>query len=148
MPAARRGVVPALTLEARIKRRLRAHLRELGFVRSDAGLLSPPASTKEALRSLHRIQRASRLEAHASFIDDRIPQLIKYFASGSEVQASAIKPSLQLIKSGTWEADLFRLASLTWSVPVSQGYGRRMRFLVWDKSNDKLIGLIALGDPP
>jgi len=148
MSAARRGVIPALTLEARIKRRLRAHLRELGFVRSDAGLLNPPASTKEALRSLHRIQRASRLKAHGPFIGDRLPQLIKYFASGSEVHADAIKPRLQLIKSDTQEADLFRLASLTWSVPVSQGYGRRMRFLVWDESNDKLIGLIALGDPP
>ncbi len=39
------------------------------------------------------------------------------------------------------------MAALTWSVPVSQGYGRRMRFLVWDQSNAKLIGLIALADP-
>jgi len=30
---------------------------------------------------------------------------------------------------------------------VSQGYGRRMRFLVWDDSNAKLIGLIGLADP-
>ncbi len=40
-----------------------------------------------------------------------------------------------------------RYASLTWSVPVSNGYGRRMRFLVFDASNDKLMGLLALGDP-
>jgi hypothetical protein len=25
-----------------------------------------------------------------------------------------------------------RKASLTWSVPVSNGYGRRIRYLVWD----------------
>jgi Druantia protein DruA len=30
---------------------------------------------------------------------------------------------------------------------VSRGYGRRMRFLIWDQSNEKLIGLIVLGDP-
>jgi len=29
---------------------------------------------------------------------------------------------------------------------VSRGYGRQ-RFLIWDQSNEKLIGLIALGDP-
>ncbi|MCR6654640.1 MAG: DUF4338 domain-containing protein [Opitutus sp.] len=46
-----------------------------------------------------------------------------------------------------WRGYLFRLASLTWSVPVSAGYGRRMRFLVWDRSNNKLMGIIALGDP-
>ncbi len=30
---------------------------------------------------------------------------------------------------------------------VSQGYGRRMRFLIWDDSNGKLVGLLALADP-
>ena len=39
------------------------------------------------------------------------------------------------------------LASLTWSVPVSNGFGRRLRYLVWDESNGKLMGLIAIGDP-
>ena len=34
-----------------------------------------------------------------------------------------------------------------WSIPVSAGYGRRLRFLVWDQSNGKLMGLLALGDP-
>jgi hypothetical protein len=42
---------------------------------------------------------------------------------------------------------LFRLATLTWSVPVSEGYGRRMRFLVWDDSIGRLMGVIALCDP-
>nr|VFJ77899.1 MAG: protein of unknown function (DUF4338) [Candidatus Kentron sp. FW] len=32
-------------------------------------------------------------------------------------------------------------------MPVSNGFGRRIRYLVWDSHNDKLIGLIALGDP-
>jgi hypothetical protein len=32
-------------------------------------------------------------------------------------------------------------------VPVSNGFGRRLRYLVWDEHNDKLIGLIAIGDP-
>jgi len=32
-------------------------------------------------------------------------------------------------------------------VPVSEGFGRRIRFLVWDDSCNKLIGLIGLGDP-
>jgi len=42
---------------------------------------------------------------------------------------------------------LFRLASLTWSIPVSNGFGRRLRYLVWDGHNEKLIGIIAIGDP-
>src|SRR3546814_18344755 len=38
------------------------------------------------------------------------------------------------------------MASLYWQVPVSDGYGRRMRFLVWDQAHGKLIGIFALGD--
>jgi hypothetical protein len=37
--------------------------------------------------------------------------------------------------------------SLTWAVPVSHGFGRRLRYLVWDRHNGKLIGLMAIGDP-
>ena len=39
------------------------------------------------------------------------------------------------------------MLGLLWSVPVSQGFGRRLRFLVKDRQNDRLIGLFALGDP-
>jgi Domain of unknown function (DUF4338) len=75
------------------------------------------------------------------------PRLRKHFANGVDVTPDKISPRLELVTAGTWQSRLFRLASLTWSVPVSQGYGRRMRFLVWDEHNEKLIGLIALGDP-
>jgi hypothetical protein len=32
-------------------------------------------------------------------------------------------------------------------VPVSAGFGRRLRYLVWDQGHDRLVGVIALGDP-
>ena len=34
-----------------------------------------------------------------------------------------------------------------WSIPVSSGYGRRMRFLVKDSNNGRIMGLFGLGDP-
>ena len=82
-----------------------------------------------------------------AFVSAKWPALVKHFADGADVQPAAVKPVLQRVLSGTWEADLFRLASLTWSVPVSSGFGRRIRYLVWDESNEKLIGLAAIGDP-
>ena len=42
---------------------------------------------------------------------------------------------------------MFRYACLHWSIPISEGYGRRLRFLIFDESNGKLIGLFGLGDP-
>jgi hypothetical protein len=140
-------IIPLLTLESQIKRSLRRHLRSLGFERNKQGGLVPPSGGKEAVRILHAEQRRARLKAEKSFVETEWPTLSRYFADGLDIDPVQIKPRVELIASDTWQAQLFRLASLSWSIPVSQGYGRRMRFLVWDDFNDKLIGLIALGDP-
>lgn len=133
--------------EANLKKRLRHHLSELGFHKTRDGKLEIVGSGKEVIRALHAGQRDDRLRLSQLFIERKTPKLLKYFASGNEVQPSRIAPTLQRIYSETWEGDLFRLASLTWAIPVSNGFGRRLRYLVWDSSNGKLIGLIAIGDP-
>ena len=69
------------------------------------------------------------------------------FADGDEVNPETIQPELVEAVSQRHTGDIFRFASLGWSIPVSQGYGRRLRFLVRDRSNGKLIGILALGDP-
>ncbi len=140
-------MLPLLTLGSQIKRNLRRHLKSIGFEKDDDGLLRPPAMTKECFRNLHVSQRDAKLAEEAEFIRKTWPILKIYFANGTEVVPERISPRLELIDAGTWQSDLFRLTCLTWSVPVSQGYGRRMRFLVWDESNQKLIGVLALGDP-
>jgi hypothetical protein len=140
-------VLPLLTTEARIKRGLRRHLRRLGFARTASGELAPPADSKDSLRALHSVQRNERLRRERRFVQDQWGRLCGYFADGNDVDPRRIQPRLELVQAKTWQARLFRLASLTWSVPVSQGYGRRIRFLVWDSNNDKLIGLIGLADP-
>lgn len=139
--------IPLFTVEAGLKRRLRRHLKSLGFQRSANGALIPPDPSKSGIRQLHAFQRREMLLKSQDFVARNLPLLSKYFADGRELVPERIRPRLELIESGTFQSDLFRLASLTWSVPVSQGYGRRMRFLVWDDSNDKLMGILALGDP-
>ncbi len=102
---------------------------------------------KDAIRALHGYQRNDRLEKNREFLLNRTPALLTHFASGSDIEPECISPVLEKIGAGTWQSELFRLASLTWSVPVSNGFGRRLRYLVWDNHNRKLIGLIAIGDP-
>jgi hypothetical protein len=143
----KRKVITVSTREATLKKRLRSHLKSLGFTKNDEGILVPPGSSKDVIRSIHSVQRDDRLAVNDKFISDRFPHLIKYFASGHEIDPARISPVLQLVSSNTWETELFRLASLTWSVPVSNGFGRRLRYLVWDNHNGKLIGIIAIGDP-
>ena len=78
---------------------------------------------------------------------NRLDLLKSQIADGVEVDPAAIQPHLVQVKSGTPESDLFRFATLQWSIPVSQGYGRRLRFLVKDRANGKLIGLFRARGP-
>jgi len=140
-------VVKTAPREASLKRKLRRHLQKLGFSKSDEGVLQIEGSGKEVVRALHAAQREERLKAHRDFLANRCPELLRHFATGREINPSKISPVLERISSKTWQSDLFRAASLTWSVPVSNGFGRRLRYLVWDDHNGKLLGLIAIGDP-
>ena len=147
MAKTKTAVVRVSSREANLKRRLRRHLASLGFQKTKEGELTPPGAGKDAVRAVHSMQRNDRLAANRRFLSEKFSVLAKHFASGSEVDPQRISPVLQRIESGTWQGDLFRLASLTWSVPVSNGFGRRLRYLVWDEQNEKLIGIIAIGDP-
>jgi hypothetical protein len=144
----KRGVVVSLLpKEALLKKRLRSHLQRLGFKKTRDGNLILPGDGKDVVRALHQGQRRERLARQKEFIAAAWPKLKTYFASGTDIDPAKIRPRLERVRSDTWQGDLFRLASLTWSVPVSNGFGRRMRYLVWDDSNGKLIGIFAIGDP-
>ncbi len=133
--------------EASLKRKLRKHLRSIGFTKSKDGNLQAPGDSKETIRFVHSAQREERILASEKFIACKSERLMKFFASGKDIDVEKISPVLERVYSDTWQGDLFRLASLTWSVPVSSGFGRRLRYLVWDEHNGKLMGLIAIGDP-
>lgn len=141
-------IIPVASRLANLKRRVRRNLLSLGFQRSNEdGHLVISGTGKDVIRALHLAQRNARLRANREFLAEQLPHLNSYFASGGDIDACRVSPKLELISSGTWQSDLFRLASLTWAVPVSNGFGRRLRYLVWDQHNKKLIGLIAIGDP-
>ena len=120
-----------------------AHLQTIGLNgnRPDAPL------TKDQVRHVHRLHRQAARDRILRALGGRLEALKSEIADGVEVDPAAIQPYLVPVRSGTLESDLFRFATLQWSIPVSQGYGRRLRFLVKDRSNGKLIGLFALGDP-
>lgn len=138
--------IPFNPIEVRLKKILRIHLKELGF-HNDGNQLILQDKSKDTIRQLHHAQLMERLNKQKIFIRKEWPKLSQHFANGQDVNVNLIEPYLETVKANTWQSRLFRLASLTWSIPVSYGYGRRIRFLVWDRNNHKLIGLIALGDP-
>ena len=141
------GVAQPFSQEAALKRALRAHLRNLGFSKDEHGKLVLPGVSKDIIRKMHRGQRRERLAAAQPFLARALPRALPHFADGTEIDPRKIALRLRLVKSDTAESDLFRVATLTWSVPVSPGFGRRLRYLVWDEGHDRLAGIIALGDP-
>ena len=133
--------------EESLKRRILDLVEKTGFSEAPLAAEIQKSRDKESIRALHRAQRRDKQIKNRAFLARSLPRLIQFFASGEEICPTQLRPEIERIYSGTWQSDLFRLASLTWSVPVSNGFGRRLRYLVWDRSNDKLIGLFAIGDP-
>ena len=132
--------------EARLRKKIRSHFKLLGFTKGPDGVLVPPGLDKQSYRDMHTHQRDARLDTNKDWIDRHASKLIQHFASGAELDVGKIRPRIEVVQSSTWQSNLFRLATYYWRIPISEGYGRRMRFLVWDDHHERLIGIFALGD--
>ncbi|MBE3576902.1 MAG: DUF4338 domain-containing protein [Limnochordales bacterium] len=101
---------------------------------------------KEGRRRLFLPARQYVLEKNRTFLERHSERLLEHIASGFEVEPERMSPVVIPVATER-DSMLFRFASLSWSVPVSSGYGRRLRFLVLDQHNEKLIGILGLCDP-
>lgn len=119
----------------------------LGFEWQDEQLRLPYDQTKVLARQLHEPARRVELERRQDWLRRNLPRYLPFFADGERVEPEKIEPVLVEVKK-QWQQELFRVARLTWSLPYSKGFGRRLTYLVMDKSNDKLIGILRLQSPP
>lgn len=131
----------------KLRRRILSSLRKQGYEVEGGLVRIPRPADKPTIRGLHEMAVAHRLEAVDHSLRRKEERLLSFVASGREIRPEKIVPRLELVEPGSENELLFRYASLHWSIPVSSGYGRRLRFLVFDNQNDKLIGLFGLGDP-
>ena len=130
-----------------LRRMVSRSLREQGFRLQGSKLLPPSDLSKEGLRRLHQTAVTHKLERSKPGLIRHEENLIQSIASGGEIVPEKIQPVLVEVQPRSREELLFRYATLHWSIPVSSGYGRRLRFLVIDGHNEKLMGVIGLGDP-
>lgn len=122
---------------------LREHL--ISFAKRLSASSSP--RSKARIRSMHSGKRLAVMASMNGSFKHHLELLRNNLARPSEIDISSITPRLDAITAGTEDSHLFTAASLLWSVPVSKGFGRRMRYLVRDDYNGKLIGIIGLTDP-
>lgn len=128
-----------------LRRKLLSHLTQLGFMITNEGKLSLPED-KSYVRNAHKTAVSIVVEKNWRKIQKYEPDFIdKYVIDGRDLDPVNIEP--QLVKVDIENADLFNWVKLHWSIPISAGYGRRLRYIVKDKANGAVIGIIGLADP-
>jgi len=130
-----------------LKYRITTSLQRQGFELRDGRLFLPRDLDKRKLRDLHAESVRHKIEIRKKGLIRHEQSLLEYFASGEEIVPEQVCPVLVEVQPGSKDELLFRYATLHWSIPVSSGYGRRIRFLVIDQSTGTLMGLFGLGDP-
>lgn len=152
--ALKRMNLPENDTPERIRADLLAHFAALGLsnltTAAQNGVLARPGTMildKDGVRTAHKVHRADFLNNELKMTGRRWSSLLSFFADGAEIDPARIEPVLVPVDSSSQENELFRFATTLWSVPVSRGFGRRMRYLVMDAYHHKVIGLFALGDP-
>ena len=122
-------------------------LQQQGFVIEGKRIIPSPHLDKQGIRRLHAGAVAHRVERAREGLKRHEGRLLRRIAAGREVVPERVLPRLVEVQAGTEDELLFRYAALHWSIPVSSGYGRRLRFVVIDEQNEKLMGIFGLGDP-
>ena len=111
---------------------------------------------REILLSIDAIRRAKTKEdlrkvymafVYKKYINDHVDEkYYEFVARPEEIDPRKISPRLVVVSTKS-ERELFKYLSYYWSFPVSEGIGRRIKILVFDDQNGKVIGLIGLKDP-
>ncbi len=122
-------------------------LQEVGFLVTEDNGLCMPVLDKAGMRQIHEPAVQLELATQQEWLEQNLLRYLNFFANGDDVIPERIDPAFVEVTTRQHH-DLFRVARLLWSLPFSKGYGRRLRFLIIDQANNKLIGLLALQSPP
>jgi hypothetical protein len=131
----------------KLRRAIRQSLKAQGFHLHGNALSFRQRRDKRSIRKRHEHAVNKRILLAEPALKEIEDELLKFIASGDDVDPARIRPHLHQVAPDTIESRLFKYACLHWSIPISDGYGRRLRFLIFDGANGKLIGLFGLGDP-
>lgn len=132
---------------AELTKLILSSLRKQGFRIRNRQIVPPKEDDKTELRNRHRLSVQHRIEHARDRLAQHEDRLLRYIASGDDIDPIKIRPQLVEVRPKAEEELLFRYCSLHWSVPISSGYGRRLRFVVFDEQNGKVMGLFGLCDP-
>lgn len=108
------------------------------------------SNSKKDKSNYRRIQKNATQEFKSKLINsfDKNPFTYKkFFIHAKDLTPSKIKPRLVSIDNNSEHSDLFKAATMFWSVPITSGYGRRIKFLILDDYHETVIGILSIMDP-
>lgn len=129
---------------ARVEEQLRASILEAcaDFERSVA------SGNKDYLRALHNRAKAEEPGVDGTKVRALYAKYGHLFRQGKDIDPAKIRPVMHLAPQNSKWGDLFVLIRALWSMPYNKGYGRRLRFVVFDEHHEAVIGIIGLQSPP
>lgn len=129
-----------------LRERVLSNLVESGFIISNNQQLIVPKD-KEYYRKVHSEATKYMIRKNKRLIQKYDEDFIKkYVVNGKDLDVQNIDPKLVKVTKEE-QSNLFRWIKLHWSIPISAGYGRRLRYILYDKNNNAVIGIIGLSDP-
>lgn len=131
-----------------VRSKLLSSLKAQGFKLVNNLIIPAQEPSKDDLRGVHASAVAHVLERSGKALKSKEARFIRDFiASGGDIDPERISPVLVEVTRDSVEEELFRYIKLHWSIPVSAGYGRRLRYIIFDQQNGKAIGILGLCDP-
>ena len=85
-------------------------------------------SPRDAFKKIAEREKEKKLKQIRNI--ERIRKLFE-----GDIKIEKIAPVLILCENRFWK-DVFKYATTYWSIPVTNGYGRRIKYMVFDKGNN------------
>lgn len=121
------------------------YLKKNGFIVEGSKL--DYTQGKDNIRNLHKTAVSAMREKYRNKLEPIEQNLLQYFANGNDIIPKRIQPKMVLVDSNHKLWDLFNYIKIHWNIPISNGYGKRLTYLIFDKNNNKIMGILGLCDP-
>ena len=133
------------TLQA-LRKEVSTALENLGYSLNENSF-TLANNSGDGVRKVHALAKKERLAKQLGFIKANAKLIQSHMIDGRDLTVENISPQIIPVQSDLHKV-LFRWWNYVWwSVPHEKAYGRQMRYIVWDKYHESVIGLIGLQSP-
>ena len=107
-----------------------------------------PAMDKQTYKQIQNSTKIEQISEHRKFLLRFFNRAKKFHRDGKKIVPENIRLELREVQPESFESKIFFWWNLVWwSMPYQCAYGRRIRFILWDKGHDMPFGLMQLQSP-